>query len=174
MENFEKYGHLIKTNSIPKTSANSVEANQGTAIKQEHLGLIENNFSSDLASTLNIHIFNCKARELSDNGRAFHCKVMEKHPYSSQVFIPKTCEYVEDCYLVIVSLENGKDEENVVEAFIFDSESSVVYKDGVWHSPMCNVQPSKEIISFIVLINEVKEGGELNCVEVDSDFYVDL
>lgn len=174
VENFKKYGHLIKTNSIPKFSANNVEANQGTAVKQEHLGLIENTFLSSMASTLNIHIFNCKARELTNNGTEFHCKIMEKHPYSSQVFIPKTFEYVENCYLVIVSLENGKDEENVVEAFIFDSESSVVYKDGVWHSPMCNVQSSKEIISFIVLINEVNEGGELNCVEVESDFYVDL
>ncbi|XBW36445.1 hypothetical protein QEN19_002023 [Hanseniaspora menglaensis] len=155
-ESFKKYGFVIKTNNIVQETDKSVTANQGTAIKQEHLGVISNNFIADQESSLNIHIFNCKTRELSNNDKSFHCKIMEKHPFSSQVFIPKTNKYVENCYLVIVSLEEETDEngEHVVEAFMFDSDSSVVYKAGIWHSPMCNVQPSKEVISFIVLINE--------------------
>mgnify|MGYP004708866587 FL=1 len=171
--NFAKYGHVIHTNNIPKNESSTIQANQGTAIKQEHLGTIVNGFPNDVDHKLNIHIFNCIPRPLSiseDKSKSvFKCKIMEKHPYSSQMFMPNTNEYKEDSYLVIVSLDDGE-----VEAFVFNSDQGVVYNKGVWHSPMCNI--THEIVSFVVMINETADADKKkwNCVEVASEFDVEF
>ncbi|KAL6931519.1 uncharacterized protein HGUI_03200 [Hanseniaspora guilliermondii] len=168
-ENFAKYGHVIHTNNIPKSTSSIVQANQGTAIKQEYMGTLKEGFPSNVEKRLNIHIFNClpRATVADSQYNIFHCKVMEKHPYSSQMFMPNTNNYEECCYLVIVALDDGE-----VEAFIFSSDQGVVYNQGVWHSPMCNI--SKELVSFVVLITETSEPdkAEWNCVEVISDFEI--
>lgn len=172
-ENFAKFGHVIHTNNIPTGESSSIQANQGTAIKQEHLGTIVNGFPSEVENQLNIHIFNCIPRALissKDSSKSlFECKIMEKHPYSSQMFMPNTNVYIEDSYLVIVSLDDG-----AVEGFIFSSDQGVVYNKEVWHSPMCNI--SKDTVSFVVLINETgcPDKKDWNCVEVDSDFKIEF
>lgn len=167
--NFAKYGHVIHTNNIPKSSSSTVQANQGTAIKQQHLGTLNDVFPADVEKQMNVHIFNCIPRATVTDAEynVFHCKVMEKHPYSSQMFMPNTNAYEECSYLVIVALDNGE-----VEAFIFSSDQGVVYNQGVWHSPMCNI--SEDIVSFVVLITETPDSDkpEWNCVEVESDFNI--
>lgn len=170
-ENFAKYGYVIHTNNIPKDDSSTVHANQGTAIKQEHLGTLNDLFPDNVDKQMNVHIFNCIPRTtvIEAEYKVFHCKVMEKHPYSSQMFMPNTNAYEECCYLVIVAMDDGE-----VEAFIFSSDQGVVYNQGVWHSPMCNI--SEDIVSFVVLITETPNSDktEWNCVEFVSDFKIKL
>ncbi len=65
---------------------------------------------------------------------SFSVKMMERHPYSSQTFLPINVSR----YLVIVAPDNAikVPDLNGVKAFVADGHQGITYRCGVWHHGM--------------------------------------
>lgn len=98
----------------------------------------------------------------------FQCKILERHPYTSQSFIPLGLDpdpenKTSSRFLVIVSHTltsipgNPPDLENL-KAFICSGSQGVTYAAGTWHAPM--VALGERPIEFVVLVHENGVDGE--------------
>lgn len=82
-------------------------------------------------------------------------KLMERHPLSSQAFIPLT----KTPYLIIVA---GKENElcaDQLQTFISRGQQGVNYHRGVWHHPLLSLE---KVSDFLVID---RGGDEKNCDE---------
>ncbi|KAG0163875.1 Allantoicase [Apophysomyces sp. BC1015] len=148
------YGDVIEA-----ISSNVTGANQGTAKKYHHVAEIVNIFPNGNGYT-NMCVFRCSpATQLP-----FVVKLLERHPYSSQFFVPMTDGNTRG-YLVIVAL-NGKDDKpdmSTMKAFIATSKQGVNYRQGTWHHPMIALENETD---FAVLVHESGTPQD-DCQEVD-------
>ncbi|KAH8902775.1 ureidoglycolate hydrolase [Coniochaeta sp. PMI_546] len=82
-----------------------VSANQGSAIKYQHVTRMVNLYDTAAASRRRgeavMNMFVCAARRLDPPG-TFPVTVLERHPFTTQTFIPLSCDS-EKNYLVIVA-----------------------------------------------------------------------
>jgi ureidoglycolate lyase len=100
--NYRQYGDVFDT----RTDQPTVEANQGTARRLNMLGSLHNLRPAAKVKRypnvqLNICTFASQPRPIPDG--TFEIKILERHFYSTQIFIPMTAPHR---YLVIVAL-NG-------------------------------------------------------------------
>ncbi|GAV51889.1 hypothetical protein ZYGR_0AF03600 [Zygosaccharomyces rouxii] len=190
IESFAPYGSIISPDEeISKLDESAKNANQGTAIKllqrsQMHNPLVQ--------QTPNLNIFRCftqphlksslDAVESTKAAAVNHSiRVLEKHPYSSQTFLPMGCSSKEFGYLVVVALEDSetkKPDMSTARAFLCKGNQAVTYGAGVWHAPMIVIGP-REYIDFGVLIYELLDPNapEKDCVECfygESDLVVTM
>ncbi|KAJ2340205.1 Allantoicase [Coemansia sp. RSA 2618] len=156
IESFKPYGDVIQLAG----NKNVIIANQGTAKRVNHVAKLED--LRALASpalqksTPNMCIFSSAPRPTQ--GGRFQVKLLERHPYSSQVFMPihqqnASSNPDDACYLVIVA-ENGKDDKpdlRTIRAFAADSTQGINYKANSWHSPMVTIGRR---VDFLVLVWE--------------------
>lgn len=94
----------------------------------------------------------------------FKLTLLERHKYSSQVFIPMTPPNGARAYLVIVALNDcGRDKPDwgTLKAFIADTTQGINYREGCWHCPMVALEKETD---FGCLVWEC--GGEGDCEEV--------
>jgi ureidoglycolate lyase len=171
---YEKYGVAMNVDHL-KNSVSIDEANQGSAIKLIKVAPCINNYhdapSGDKATT-NWNIFrSCVVPEKwtideSTNGAVYNLTVLEKHPYSTQTFVPMGRAANEDAYLVNVAPDlNGQPDFEKLESYIFTGNTAVTYNVDTWHSPMVVLDKTTD---FCVVTNE-NSIPEENCVEV---FYI--
>lgn len=62
----------------------------------------------------------------------YNCKVMERHPYSAQLFLP--LHVVRYVVVVAPTARDGTPELAAVRAFLAPAHCGVVYAAGVWHA----------------------------------------
>ncbi|KAJ2549673.1 hypothetical protein EV175_004357 [Coemansia sp. RSA 1933] len=168
---FKPYGDVIQLEG----NKNVVIANQGTAKRVNYVAKLENWRSSESpalqSARPNMCIFSSAPRP-TISGR-FQVKLLERHPYSSQVFMPihqhgeKNIDPNEACYLVIVA-ENGADDKpdlRTVRAFAANSTQGINYKANSWHSPMVTIGKR---VNFLVLVWE-NDVALQNCEEAPID-----
>ncbi|ORX58058.1 Allantoicase [Hesseltinella vesiculosa] len=161
-EAFAPYGDVIDIDT--KAAANITEANQGTAKKCHHVAQIYNNFPGNRGK-VNMCIFRCAPT----NTLPFTIKILERHPYSSQFFIPMTSGQTRG-YLVAVAL-NGADDKpdmSTLKVLVAQSTQGVNYRQGVWHHPMIALEDSTD---FAVYVHESGVPEE-DCNIVDVEHYV--
>ncbi|KAJ1920330.1 Allantoicase [Tieghemiomyces parasiticus] len=198
----------MPTRTAPTFTANTsaplvIKANQGTAIRVVHIAELLNLRPDLRAANIainpddkgnsapqphttttpttvttpaqpNLSFFRCAPR----SARPFPAELLERHPYSTQVFIPvyraadrlvadgadrvlagtvnRQCAYR---YLVVVAL-NGKDDRpdvSTLRAFVAHRWQGVSYRPGVWHHPMIVLEQETD---FITLIWENGAAGE--------------
>lgn len=157
IESFKPYGDVIQLEG----NKNVVIANQGTAKRVNYVAKLENwrqtTGPAIKEARPNMCIFSSAPRP-TVAGR-FEVKLLERHPYSSQVFMPIHQHNAGNsnpnapCYLVIVA-ENGPDDKpdpNTIRAFAADSTQGINYKANSWHSPMVTIG---ERVNFLVLVWE--------------------
>lgn len=164
-EAFAPYGGVISADhqlKIVKSSA----ANYGTAVKVHKVAPIINNYdkcASGKSATANWNIFRCKApKHLIANdigGKIYTSKVLERHPFSTQAFVPMGQESKKRSYLVIVARtdETTKDklpDPKSLKAFVCKGNQSITYGAGTWHAPMIVIDEDVPHIDFAVLIHE--------------------
>lgn len=164
-EGYEKYGVAMNVGHL-KNSVSIDEANQGSAIKLIKVAPCENNYNnapSGNKATTNWNIFrSCVIPEKWDKS-IYNLTVLEKHPYSTQTFIPMGRNPDDDAYIVNVAPDlNGQPDFKNVESFIFKGNTAVTYNANTWHSPMVVLDQTTD---FCVLTNE-NDIAEENCVEV--------
>ncbi|KAI1081088.1 ureidoglycolate hydrolase [Whalleya microplaca] len=106
------------SNTPPSTIAagvlplGAVSANQGTAIQYRGLGSIHNLYAQapggGQAASPRVTMFVCEARQLTpvrgdgDGDEGFAVRVLERHPFTTQTFVPLTADQGKR-YLVIVA-----------------------------------------------------------------------
>ncbi|KAF9918999.1 Allantoicase [Lobosporangium transversale] len=152
-ENFARWGQVVR---LPDTDPNAVQVNQGTAQKFSHLAEFVNlrppktdsanpNKSLDSA-TANIAIFKCYKPVATPQ---FGIKLLERHPYSSQMFMPMGGDG--NGSYVVVTAENGPDDKPILstlEAFRCDNTLGINYKPNVWHHPMIVIEKPVQFMTI--------------------------
>ncbi|KAI9279081.1 ureidoglycolate hydrolase-domain-containing protein [Sporodiniella umbellata] len=159
-ESYQPYGDVIH----PKGALNATEANQGTASKFHNVAQVINQFPQGDGKP-NLCIFRCQPTQQLP----FTVKLLERHPYSTQAFIPMTSGGTRG-YLVVVAL-NGIDDRpdmSTLRAFIASSTQGISYRQGVWHHPMIALDC---VTDFAVLVHENSEPQD-NCNEVNVPYVI--
>jgi allantoicase len=172
---YSPYGHVIQ--SFPEYSSafqncisvsHSIKvtsANQGTARKYNNIAPVINFRQSNIQSQTsnsdnstsnkthiiakaepNLSLYKCSpAKSLP-----FILRLMERHPYSSQMFVPLNNGKVKG-YLVVVCLSNDKGDRpdlSTLNAFVVSSNQGISYHPGIWHHPMIAL----EEVSYTIFI----------------------
>jgi len=91
------------------------------------------------------------------DARPIPVRVLEKHPMSTQVFIPMNARR----YLVIVALGGDAPDLATLAAFVAEGAQGVSYRPGVWHHPMIALDTE---IDFTCLVFE--DGSDDDCTAV--------
>ncbi|CAB4408752.1 unnamed protein product [Rhizophagus irregularis] len=189
---YSPYGHIIQ--SFPEHSSASqncisvshsikvTPANQGTARKYNNIAPVINFRQSDFQSQSsnsdnstsnkthiiakaepNLSLFKCSpAKSLP-----FILRLMEKHPYSSQMFVPLNNGKVKG-YLVVVCLSNDEGDRpdlSTLNAFVVSSTQGISYHPGIWHHPIIALE---ETTDFVCLTHESGVADE-DCEEFEFE-----
>lgn len=164
-----------RASSLP---ANAYPANQGSAIQYRDVSRIGNLYSQAPRGSASVapkmSMFISAARDLGGASTAgtsdpsFTVKVMERHPYTTQTFIPLASSASE--YLVIVAPSlatsaadmdlpvplgpslpgRGLPDVRGLRAFVARSNQAVTYGAGTWHAPMVVLGEPGTVIDFVV------------------------
>ena len=128
--NFAAYGDLISTEDIQP-----IDINAGYAKRFDNLADL--NTSNESGKTI-VSIFSALKR-------TFPMKIdmMEKHPLSSQAFIPMK----DTTFLAFVAPPGDKPEIGEIKSFIISSGVGINYKAGIWHFHLI----STENMNFLVV-----------------------
>ena len=81
-------------------------------------------------------------------------RVLERHPRSTQVFVPMTASR----YLVIVAPPTAEPDLAGLRAFLVGPDQGVTYRPGVWHHPLIALDRAAD---FVCLVWE--DGGPEDC-----------
>lgn len=133
---YAPYGHVIMAS--PRGEPGQ-PANQGTARRFDHLAALD-----DLRpgrATLNVTVFRCAPRPAG----AFTVELLEKHPASTQIFVPMNAER----YLVLVARGGDRPDLTTLGAFLASGTQGVSYHPGVWHHPMIALDREIEFACFV-------------------------
>ena len=84
-----------------------------------------------------MHIFVAKKRQFP-----LQIKMLEKHPFFSQTFIPKDNQP----FLVVVAPPSDEPNIEDIRSFISNGEQGVNYSRGVWHFPLISVNDDTQFI----------------------------
>lgn len=164
-EAFAPFGGVISADDQIKKVQVSL-ANYGTATKIHKVAPIINNYAncaSGQPATANWNIFRCSAPKhlirRSEGSKVYTAKVLERHPYSSQTFIPMGQDRSLISYIVIVAKTDEATPQKLpdpttVQAFVCRGNQSITYGPGIWHAPMVVIDDTIDHIDFAVLIHE--------------------
>ncbi|KAJ1920393.1 Allantoicase [Mycoemilia scoparia] len=163
-EAFAPYGQVIQF----KGNKNVVTANQGTAKRANYVANLVNERDGFKVANVpmaepNMCIFSSQPRPVQ--GGKLDLKVLERHPHSTQVFVPikqtgvKDLNPDEPCYIVVVA-DNGPDDKPVmssIKAFVATGTQGINYNHNTWHSPMVCIN---KVVDFLVLVWENKQPNQ--------------
>ncbi|KAF9283226.1 Allantoicase [Mortierella alpina] len=179
-EAFAPWGQVIEK---PSYDPNSIKVNQGSAEKFSQIGqfanwrsyalndeaIVENgNKSLDKTppgpdvklATANIAIFSCyKPVETRDIG----VRLLERHPYSSQMFVPMGGDG-NGGFVVVVAKDrtsDGMPDMSTLKAFTVKNSQGINYKPNVWHHPMI---VTDRPVTFLTITHESGVGKD-DCEE---------
>lgn len=134
-EAFLPFGDVVLADRADITP---VMVNFGTAARRNHAGSLEN-----------------KRPHARPNLASFCCEPwsrfpvvaqsMEKHPHSSQLFVPMKVER----YLVVVAPGTDAPELDGLRAFVAMPGQGVIYGPGVWHMPLIVFDTPAEFVMFV-------------------------
>jgi ureidoglycolate lyase len=186
---------LLPSPHLQDLPTSAVMANQGSALKYMNVTNMKNLYDSAPSQETAIAVMNmfvcgprplCRSRKSTLDG-TFSVEILERHPFTSQTFIPlglSPSEAKQARYLVIVAptLPPSKTDENLpvpsakdspgrglpdltrMKAFIAKGSHAVTYGAGTWHAPMVVV--GRKPIDFVVV--QFSNGVALeDCQEVE-------
>ncbi|KAG6867824.1 hypothetical protein C0993_010583 [Termitomyces sp. T159_Od127] len=146
-EGFAPFGKVIQgytdLHAVPK-GTKVTPANAGSAHKFHKLSLIESCYPAEAGASSAISLYRCQPCQDITNDGYLEFKVLERHPFSNQAFIPMgsgTGEGITDPglkYLVVVA-HNGVDDRpdlGTLRAFVASAAQGIVYNTAVWRKYM--------------------------------------
>ncbi|KAI3317994.1 ureidoglycolate hydrolase [Xylariaceae sp. AK1471] len=195
-ETFAHFGDVIAnprperrpSNTAPEAIARgelpcgAVSANQGTAIQYKHIASMRDLYGSAPSrktASARMTMFVCGARtlvsgrEIGGEKDSVEVKILERHPFTSQTFIPLTADATRR-YLVIVAptLDPTAEDDGLpapdgtvggrlpgrglpdvrrLKAFVATGEQAVTYAAGTWHAPMVVLGAPDSTVDFVVV-----------------------
>lgn len=183
---FAPFGHVIESPLGPNldalpTNVDSLPpsfnpANQNTAVKGTSVSPWIDNYTqskSQKAGNPTVSLFSCFPRML--NSSCFHVRILERHPYTTQTFIPMGVSPKDTTtfYLVIVAPtlpategfpDMGPPDLEKLEAFVAHGRQAVTYGAATWHAPMVVV--GRKRVDFVV-VQSTNGVSEDDCQEVE-------
>lgn len=144
-EAFAPFGEVVSAGLSAGKSAN-----QGTAVRCDWSALLE---STRPGARPNLAVFRSMAKSLP-----FDITLLEKHPCSTQAFLPMACTRFLVC--VAPTLPGGAPDVANLRAFQCSQGQGINYRRDVWHHPILALDGPAD---FAMLAWE--DGGELDCVE---------
>lgn len=144
---FQRWGDVVTTR---ESEGDGAPCNQGTARRYD--------WAARLSSTRpdarpNLAVFRSTARALPVD-----ITLLEKHPASSQTFLPMRCERLLVC--VAPPLDDGAPDVAGLQAFVFEQGEGVSYLPGVWHHPIVALDADADLAMLAW-----EDGGAGDCVE---------
>lgn len=168
IESFSPYGSIISPDEeVSKASTSSQSCEQAKAIKVLQVSQIQNPLGQDTPHWQFSHLFpepHLKRHLRLDKEGVrvnYSVPVLEKHPYTSQTFLPIGAPRRDIAYLSVVALEDSRTKKpdlSTARAFLCRGNQVVTYGAGVWHTPMTVAGPN-DYVDFAVLNYEVLEPG---------------
>lgn len=125
-------------------------ANQGTAVRFDWSAHLE---TTRPDARPNLAVFRSVAKTLP-----FEVKLLEKHPCSTQAFLPLVCER----YLICVAptLPDGTPDVANLQAFLCGPGQGINYRREVWHHPVIALDGPAELAMLAW-----EDGSAQDCVE---------
>ncbi|CCO27082.1 allantoicase [Rhizoctonia solani AG-1 IB] len=189
-EAFKEYGSVIQawadTDAVPR-GIRVTSANQGTAHKFHNLSLVEQAYPPGAHARTGMSVYRAtppiREGEKAEPGKHWSVKLLERHSYTSQAFIPmgtgggtRMTGFEEPlpkagrAYLVIVAL-NGADDKpdlSTLRAFVASTAQGISYNMGVWHHPMISLETTIDFCCVETQIGTPDNHLDCEIVEVES------
>jgi len=143
---FLPYGDVV---AAARGDVVGVPANMGTAARFNRLVNLKN--LRPETATPNLAVFRVAPFE----GSVLEVSLLEKHPRSTQVFMPMGAQR----YLVVVARGEDEPDLSTLSAFIAGPNQGIAYAPGVWHYPIVALDRSTD---FACLVYE--DGSDDDCV----------
>ncbi|KAI2640122.1 ureidoglycolate hydrolase [Xylaria nigripes] len=127
----------------------AVSTNQGTAIQYKTIAPLQDLYASApsaRAASARMTMFVCGARDGADVG----IRILERHPFTSQTFIPLTADKSKR-YLVVVAPGGHRPDVGRLRAFCASGDQAVMYAAGTWHAPMIALGRDDATVDFVVV-----------------------
>jgi ureidoglycolate lyase len=142
---FAPFGDVVSADHGPGR-----DANQGSAKRFDFAARLDNRRDGARA---NLAVFRSAARSMP-----FEVRLLERHPCSSQLFVPMRCER----FLVCVAPEgaDGGPDPSRLEAFFGRAGQGVNYLPGVWHHPIVALEGDADLAMLAW-----EDGSALDCEE---------
>ncbi|RKO89958.1 ureidoglycolate hydrolase [Blyttiomyces helicus] len=171
-EAFAPYGDVV----APPDAAGSA-ANQGTAERHDFLGQVVNlrspghGLGNELVNPPAVPNL-CIFRVTPTPVLPFPIRLLERHRYSNQLFIPMTPPTNGSrAYLVIVATSDSsqtRPDLSTLKAFIASSTQAINYGPGVWHHPMVGLERPTD---FVCLVHERRGNMVLEDEDTEEVFF---
>ncbi|PWN51738.1 Allantoicase [Violaceomyces palustris] len=189
-DGFAKYGNVIATPPREENKPFKI-VNQGTAKKFVTLSPVTNNYPIEAEANTNVHIYHCDPIDMG--GKPFHVKLLERHRFTTQAFLPMTPSGKgQEGYLVVVAqngegifrfpkggrkkeqkreekwrpaLEGDRPDLSTLTVFLATTEQGISYHPGIWHHPMIALGSAPT--DFACVVNESDLQPQLDCDEVE-------
>ena len=147
---YAPYGEVL---SASREGEPGKSANYGTARRFDHLVRLVNERPGAIP---NLSVFRSSAR----TDFPFRVALLEKHPTSTQVFVPMNASR----YLVVVALGLENPDMDTLRVFSATGCQGISYRPGVWHHPLFNLDREAD---FACIVYE--DGSAGDCVEHTFD-----
>ena len=134
-EAFQEFGDVV---IAERADITPVMVNFGTAARRNHAAMLENKRAH---AHPNLATFRCEPWSRFP----VLAESMEKHPCSSQLFVPMKV----DRYLVVVAPGDDAPDPNGLRAFIALPGQGVVYGANIWHMPLIVFGTPAEFVMFV-------------------------
>ncbi|KAG6903107.1 hypothetical protein C0995_006294 [Termitomyces sp. Mi166 len=174
-EGFAPFGKVMQgytdPYAVPKGTM-ITPANGGTARKFHKLSLVESSYSAEVRASCGISVYRCQPCQDITRDGYLELKVLERHPFTNQAFIPMgpgAGEGIRDPgleYLVVVA-QNGADNRpdlGTLRAFVASAAQGIAYHTAIWHQPMTVL--GKEM-DFACVETQIGDGSIADCEIVE-------
>jgi ureidoglycolate lyase len=141
-DTFAAFGEVLGDGAGP-----AALVNLGTAKRYDHAARLANDRTS---ANPNLAVFHCTPVALP-----FRVTLLERHPHSSQTFVPLAVERWLVC--AAESLADGSPDLATLRAFVATAGMGVNFRRGLWHHPILALdQPAR----FAMLVWEDGSAGD--------------
>ncbi len=145
VDGFAPFGDVVSAGLKAGASAN-----QGSAVRFNHCSPLVN---ARPQAGANLAVFRSMPKALP-----FELRLLEKHPHSTQVFLPMKCSRFLVC--VAPALLGGAPDIAQLRAFICSAGQGVSYRPDTWHHPILALD---DVAEFAMVAFE--DGSPDDCVE---------
>ncbi|GAA5912775.1 uncharacterized protein JCM6883_006231 [Sporobolomyces salmoneus] len=168
---FAPYGSVIQSYPDARCAPKSIpikQVNFGTAQKYNFLSPTASPIplpakwsAQGVAQKLNMCVFRCEPQNgVGREEGKWEVRVLERHEFSSQSFVPMGSEH--SSYLVLVALpaQDGSPDLSTLRAFTASSSQGITYHANVWHHPL--IALGSKTMDFGCVVWETGV-GEIDC-----------
>ncbi|RKP35795.1 ureidoglycolate hydrolase [Dimargaris cristalligena] len=173
---YAPFGRVIDASALTQTPEAGISANQNTARRLNAVSPLTNlrpeGKTEREPAQPNLCLFRCSPRA----ERPFPVRLLERHPFSTQMFMPIAGPSPKGTpdYLVIVA-ENGTDDRpnlNSLKAFVARPWQGITYHPGIWHHPMVALHQTTDFLSLVW--ENSHDNEDCNVVQLPADLIIQV